>query len=241
VCTVTWIQDGDRYSLYCNRDELRTRKPSQPPHHHHGGGTRFLAPTDGEAGGTWIAVNEHGLSLCLLNDYRWTVEDRANALTSRGHLVRDLIQAADLEALGQLWSRADLHRFRPFNILVLTPRRDACLFSWNGEEATLGQDTVRPPLCSSSFDDLGAAKSRMNLLGDFSAKTEMEPRKRHLRFHQSHQPERGPYSVCMHRPDAVTVSFTLVEVDPAGVSMAYAPGAPCSTPLEHLVTLDRVS
>lgn len=241
MCTVTWIQDGDRYSLYCNRDELRTRQPSQPPHHHRSEGTRFLAPTDTEAGGTWIAVNEYGLSLCLLNDYRSTVDGSANAFTSRGHLVRDLIQAADSGALKQLWSQVELHRFRPFKILALTPRQNAFLFSWNGETPRLEQDAVRPPLCSSSFDDSGAVRSRTDLLDDFSAKPELEPRKRLLRFHQSHLPARGPYSVCMHRPDAVTVSFTLVEVDPLSVSMAYAHGAPCSAPLEHLATLDRVS
>jgi len=240
VCTVTWIQDGDRYSLFCNRDELRTRQPSLPPRNHQGNRTRFLAPTDGEAGGTWIAVNEYGLSLCLLNDYRSTPRNSTGDLTSRGHLVRDLVQATDFEALRQLWPRVDLQRFRPCKILALVPGQKACLYGWNGDKPSLEQENVRPPLCSSSFDDSGAARSRGELLEGFSVRQDLEPRKRHLRFHQSHLPEKGPYSVCMHRPDAVTVSFTLVEVDPAGVSMAYAHGAPCAAPLEHLMTLDRV-
>ena len=69
MCTVTWILDGDSYSLYFNRDELRTRQPALPPQRHQERGVRFLSPTDGDAGGTWIAVNEYGLSLGLLNDY----------------------------------------------------------------------------------------------------------------------------------------------------------------------------
>jgi hypothetical protein len=219
---------------------LRTRQPSLPPRHHQGNRIRFLAPTDGEAGGTWIAVNEYGLSLCLLNDYRSTAQSSTADFTSRGLLVRDLVQATDFETLRQLWPGVALQRFRPFKILALVPGQEARLYGWNGDRPSLEKENVKPPLCSSSFDDSGAARSRANLLEDFSVKPDLEPRKRHLRFHQSHLPEKGPYSVCMHRPDAVTVSFTLVEVDPAGVSMAYAHGAPCAAPLEHLVTLDRV-
>lgn len=241
MCTVTWIQDPDRYSLFCNRDELRSRRASQPPEKHASGGARYLAPTDGEAGGTWIAVNEHAVSLCLLNDYAAGLPDRHEDLTSRGLLVRDLIRAADLAKLGEIWSGIDLTGYRPFKLLALAPNESALLLSWNGTGPNLNHQTVKPPLCSSSFDDPGVARARSELLQELSTGTELEPRKRQLRFHQSHQPERGPYSVCMHRPDAVTVSFTLVEVDPQGVSMAYAHGSPCSTPLEHLAALDRVA
>lgn len=240
MCTVTWIQDGDRYSLYCNRDELRTRQPARPPRSHTIGGVHFLAPTDGEAGGTWIAANSYGLSLCLLNDYSSKVRNPADEFTSRGLLVSDLIQAPELAGLETRWSAIDLRHFRPFKILALAPEHNACLFSWDGTAPTVEQDTVRPPLCSSSFDDAGAARSRTALLEEFSAETDLEPRRRRLRFHQSHLPERGPYSVCMHRPDALTVSFTLVEVDAATLSMAYAHGPPCSAPFEHLTTLARV-
>ena len=119
MCTVTWIQDGDGYSLYFNRDELRTRQPSLPPRSHQEKGVRFLSPTDGDAGGTWIAVNEYGLSLGLLNDYSSRVPQPADHYTSRGQLVRDLAQARDLGALSRLWLEVDHERFRPFQLLAL--------------------------------------------------------------------------------------------------------------------------
>lgn len=240
MCTATWTQDDDRYSLFFNRDELRTRSPALPPSHQEKDGIEFVAPTDTQAGGTWIAVNVYGQSLCLLNDYRSTESKPTSALTSRGLLVADMARATDPEALRKLWMQVDYERFRPFKLLALAPGMPACLFGWNGSEPSLEQGAVEPPLCSSSFDDLGAARSRADLLGEFLDRTDLGSRKRQLRFHQSHLPERGPYSVCMHRPDAATVSLTLVDVDAASVSMAYAHGAPCSTPLEYLVALDRV-
>jgi hypothetical protein len=240
VCTVTWIQQPDRYSLFCNRDELRSRQAALPPAQQQTDGVRFLAPTDGDAGGTWIAVNEHGLSLCLLNDYSSKPPMRDDDFTSRGLLVRDLIRATHLHNLEKMWALVDPRDYRPFKLLALFPGEEARLLTWSGREAQVAPDPVAP-LCSSSFDEKGATRVRRDQLRDLGASTDLDPHKRRLRFHQSHLPERGPYSVCMHRPDAVTVSFTLVEVDAAGVSMAYAHGAPCSASLEHLSTLDRKS
>lgn len=239
MCTVTWFQDDERYGLYCNRDELRSRPEARPPRVQDSKGTPFLAPEDGLAGGTWIAANARGLSLCLLNDYSSMQPDAPTDPTSRGLLVRDLIRASGSGELESRWSSLELRSYRPFKILALEPSQAPFLLSWDGRVSRLDQEGVAPPLCSSSFDERGATRARSDLLEEMATKEGLEIRKRLFRFHQSHRPERGPYSVCMHRPDAVTVSFTVVDVDSDCVSMAYAHGAPCSAPLEHLVTLRR--
>ncbi len=69
MCTVSWRAARDGYDLFFNRDELHTRAPELPPALSERDGVRFLAPRDGDHGGTWLAVNEHGLTVCLLNDY----------------------------------------------------------------------------------------------------------------------------------------------------------------------------
>lgn len=46
----------------------------------------------------------------------------------------------------------------------------------------------------------------------------------HGRLHHSHRPERGPYSTCMHRENASTVSYTEVTVSWQAASMRYVPG-----------------
>src|SRR5436305_622975 len=46
-------------------------------------------------------------------------------------------------------------------------------------------------------------------------------------LHRSHLPERGPFSICMHRTNAATVSYTEVTVENRNVTMRYKPGPPC--------------
>ena len=51
---------------------------------------------------------------------------------------------------------------------------------------------------------------------------------RHRAYHRSHHPERGPYSPCMHRPDAKTVSYSEVTVSDEQVCFRYRPLSPCA-------------
>src|SRR5258707_15575033 len=67
MCTATWIRTRDGYELFFNRDELATRKPALPPAAREREGVRFLAPEDGDAGGTWIGVNERAIAVGLAN------------------------------------------------------------------------------------------------------------------------------------------------------------------------------
>ena len=46
-------------------------------------------------------------------------------------------------------------------------------------------------------------------------------------LHSSHIPDAGAFSVCVHRPDAATVSYTEVECGPRELRMSYLAGNPC--------------
>ncbi len=46
-------------------------------------------------------------------------------------------------------------------------------------------------------------------------------------LHQSHDPVPGPFSICVHRKDAATVSYTEVRCSGEGLSMSYRSGSPC--------------
>lgn len=52
-----------------NRDELHSRGTASPPTVRARDGVRVVAPIDADGGGTWIAANDHGLCVCLLNHY----------------------------------------------------------------------------------------------------------------------------------------------------------------------------
>ena len=60
------------------------------------------------------------------------------------------------------------------------------------------------------------------------------------RLHRSPAPHAGPFSTCMHRADAATVSYTDVAVPSRRAVMSYHAGAPCHTaagPVPHRTLL----
>src|SRR5687768_12141538 len=91
MCTVSWSHQDDGYHLLCNRDERHTRKPARPPRVHERSDVRFIAPIDGDHGGSWIGVNQFGLSLCLLNRYQDGEQSATGSNKSRGLLLAGLM------------------------------------------------------------------------------------------------------------------------------------------------------
>lgn len=226
MCTVSWFFDEDGFELFFNRDELRSRGAAAPPTTAEEGGTRYLAPTDADAGGTWLAVNELGTAVGLLNAHS-AAADAPTEAVSRGLLVRRLAgleRASDLAARLQ---RLDLERRRPFTVVAVTARGEVAVFDWDGQRLDARHPGQPPLLSSSSVDSAGAAAARRELLA--SLLDAADPRPARLELHRSHRPERGALSPCMHRGDARTVSFCHVRVSPHAVAMAYAPGPPCRT------------
>ena len=63
MCTVTWHFINDGYELFFNRDELRTRAVAEPPTKATTRGVDYLAPTDPDAGGTWMALSRRGITV----------------------------------------------------------------------------------------------------------------------------------------------------------------------------------
>ena len=148
MCTVSWIHQGSGYQLLCNRDERRTRRPASPPRLLTRHNVRFVAPIDGDFGGTWLAVNEFGLSLVLLNR-----APSSAAKLSRGLLLMNLIPSPTLSEIAEHITTTDLSDFAAFTLAAFQPSLPAALFHWDGRglTAVLGGDRY-VPLVSSSFD-----------------------------------------------------------------------------------------
>jgi len=51
--------------------------------------------------------------------------------------------------------------------------------------------------------------------------------KAQLNLHQSHYPQKGAYSICMHRDDATTVSLSHLFINQNQVIFNYHNGSPC--------------
>jgi hypothetical protein len=230
MCTMTWIRETAGYQVFFNRDERRTRKPAIPPAIRTKGSRRFIAPLDGDFGGSWIGVNDRGVSLCLLNAYAGSAEEcpePATGYTSRGLLLTGLIDARSAMEVSERLRTGDLERFRAFLLVAFVDDDAAVLSTWRAGRLTdeeLQGDHL--PLVSSSFDTVEVVESRRALFHE-STRLCTNNVERHLMYHESHRPERGAHSPCMHRPDAKTVSFSHIRVDRSRVCFDYSPHAPC--------------
>lgn len=222
MCTVSWIHADDGYQLFCNRDEKFTRKAASDPQVLCRDGVHFLAPIDGDSGGTWLATNEFGMTLCLLNG------TGLPGRRSRGLLVMDLASAKSLAEVHDRIRLRDLAQYAPFTLAVLVPAKPATVIEWDGQQKSvlpLGDACV--PLISSSFDPAQVTDRRREELASLAKRSGTLDTAALLIFHQSHLGNRGPYSPCMHRHDAETVSFSWLRVTDSEASFYYSAGAPC--------------
>jgi hypothetical protein len=204
-----------------------------PPKVHTVNDVSFIAPIDADAGGTWMGVNMFGVSVCLLNGFGHVNQQRTDYV-SRGALVMSLLDVSSGNVAQKKIAKMDLAEFRPFSLVVLDPQQPVLSWVWDGVDVRLGTD-ISGPLISSSFrlNDVAEHRQRLYQHLDIQQTKALES------FHRSHAPEAGPYSVCMHRDDAHTVSLSRVVVSQALVNFYYAPGPPCETEFHQPVSLPR--
>ena len=228
MCTVSWIHEDGGYQLLSNRDEKLTRRPAIPPRVRERGGIRFIAPADGDHGGTWIGTNEFGLSISLLNGATHSLRVPVESPRSRGLLLHDQINAASAAEVQELVWHADLSPFAPFTLLALEPGAPAAIAEWNGIEKTIvpyGEPFM--PLISSSVDSASAARMRRGEFERIAGAAGRVDASVLYSFHESHGAGPNAFSPCMHRPDARTVSFSWVRVNDSEIDFFYSPDAPC--------------
>ena len=221
MCTVSWTHHPGGYHLLCNRDEQRSRRPADAPAVHELSCIRFVSPTDTDHGGTWIAVNEHGIGLCLVNGRRW---EPPRGGRSRGFVIPELIWLRSIDDCSFALAQMDLTTFAPFTLLMLEPGQAAMVATWDGSTLAVDRDADRrAPLVSSAFDPEGVRRSRTRAYAQHASN---DPAALY-RFHASHGEAAGPYSPCMHRPDAETVSFSWAVVNRDEIRFLYLPASPC--------------
>jgi len=104
-----------------NRDESRMRGAELPPSVNCEGQFQWLGPRDVQSGGTWIAVNNHGVVACLLNGYLPEVKHppSVNVPRSRGGIVPWLMAQGSADAMREaLAATFDPRAFASFTVVV---------------------------------------------------------------------------------------------------------------------------
>lgn len=228
MCSVTFWPQGDRYLLAMNRDELLSRVAGLPPARSVVGSRIVVHPSE-PGGGTWISVNDRGVSIALVNWYE--IPTRAPEPTaSRGGVVwtlRDCLRSS--EALSRL-HQLPLSRMNPFRAVGVFPaERVVHEWRWNQRELTSRIHPWSPgQWLSSGYDEPAAQRIRAAAFESMRTDSDAGSTNWARRLHASHAPERGPFSTCMHRADAETVSYTEVEVQNHSLCMRYHNSCLCS-------------
>ena len=183
-------------------------------------------------------MNEFGVTAALLNRYDDAPTDPTAGTISRGSLVRSALAAKSARALIDAIHRRPLGPFQPFTVAAFDRRRAGWLADWNGQTLSEAETPAPGLVRTSSGKDQGEAERQRAAV--FAAMIADDPLSAEtlIRFHRGHQPERGPFSVCMHRDEAATRSLTLVRVSRRRAAMWYWHAAPCLAPL---VTKRRLS
>lgn len=252
MCTVTIVPmpgdpPGDKvtnWRMACSRDERHGRAPALVPQVREApSGMAYVMPIDPSSSGTWVAVNAAGLGLTLLN-YNPT-DPPTNRNTSRGGVIPMLAGCDGLDEAVAACAEVSRERMMPFRLVLCDGKQVA---AWRSTEAISSIQVEplgdRPRFFTSSGlgDYLVEGPRRKVFEGWFGDSTGVDGQslgEQQDALHRHRWPDRPELSICMSRPDARTVSYTVVEAGPQSVTMAYHPDRPDIDAADSVVTLKR--
>lgn len=227
MCSVTFWPTGRTYRLAMNRDEQLTRIAGLPPARFVTKGRIALHPSE-PGGGTWISVNDSGVSLALINWY--SITQRAPQPTvSRGEVVMTMRDVSRVEEASRMLAAMPLTQINPFRLIgVFSKHESVCEWRWNQQHLEeIVHEWSPQQWLSSGFDEPAAQRIRSDT---FSARRHDPDAGEAVwlrRLHGSHTPESGPFSTCMHRADAATVCYTEIKISDEQAVMSHHAGPLC--------------
>lgn len=228
MCTLSWQWHQNELNIVFSRDEQLSRAKAEPPRIERVAGTNVVAPTDPQGGGYWLSSNEHGLTLCLLNDYGSPQPEPGQTHTSRGQLVKQL-SALSTPALvrKQLISQHQAG-YAPCFLFAFWQQRAPILWHWNGK--TWAEHCPNAPFFSTSslFPNALPAFRRWLFMrnqiinhgwGEIAKHTQ-------LALHRQRLSALPWASIAMRRKTRATVSLTRITIGQQHTTMDYWPGDP---------------
>lgn len=227
MCTVSFIARKNGYALAMNRDEKLTRVPGLPPQLVTIRDQKILCPSE-PGGGAWIALNQAGATLALINWYSVTRRVRGDTV-SRGEVVKATSSTRRIEEAITALSHLPLERINPFRLIAVFPNiRQIFEWRWNLRRLACERHPWRAQQwISSGYDEPAAQRIRSATFRLACRQSSFGSIQWLRRQHRSHIPHRGPFSTCMHRDDAATVSYTEVSVLNGVGTLRYCSKAPC--------------
>jgi len=157
--------------------------------------------------------------------------DPKNEVVSRGEVVRALAGRSSADEIAHSVGKLPLRKLRPFRLIAIMPsEKSVAEWRWNLEWLIVRNHKWQPlHWFSSGFDERRAELERQRVCEEAHSRQSMRNLSWLRRLHRSHAPKRGPFSICMHRRDASTVSYSEVAVFEKRATMRYKAGPCCSS------------
>lgn len=234
MCTVIFIPTGDGCRLGTNRDELRTRAKGTFPAPRIVDGLPVLGPRESSSG-SWTCANAAAAAFALLN---WHPAQKASAKTkepqnavSRGTIVESAAGCRHSAAVETMFSKQPLPRIRPFRLLgIFNVDKTLREWLWDGKELSRRNFAWEPRLwASSSLDEKTAQQTRQAVFQSALSAKDFGSLHWLRSLHRTHLPEKGPFSICMHRKEASTLSYTETEINRSRIRVRHLNGPPCAS------------
>ena len=240
MCTLTVVTGSDTYRMAMNRDEKIARGAGVPPVMHEFDGTRAIYPNDGD-GGTWIAANECGIALALLNWNDIAPPGKTVKTRSRGRVIPALIDSRSLWDLHAVFSVSNFTGMLPFRLVGVFPsEREIWEWRWDSTHLEFQVHAWKSRhWFSSSLSDNRAESLRGLACRDAQRESDAGSVPWLRRLHASHGGGPGPFSLCVHREDVKTLSYSEVMVTPGHVQMSHFRGSPCTMTQIHTIEIKR--
>ena len=225
VCTLTWWNGPTGYEVFFNRDERKSRLPAIAPQIHSKSDCRFIAPIDGNAGGTWLASNETGLTVAILNFYEQevAVSPAKPQFRSRGQLMLELARRKSLEAVNSALVKDNLSQYQAFTLIAFSDQPNFAAWKWRWDGSTLLNPDKTPsiPVCSSSFLTKEVVQHRHELLKKMTLTSDADSETLARFHHEDDSGNPSAHTVLMNRPDAQTWSISRIHVGSTEIDYQY--------------------
>ena len=154
-------------------------------------------------------------------------------------MVRRGLAASTADEVEAALAGLPLPRTNPFRLIGVFPGQgDVVEWRWNLHALEQFTHPWRSTTwISSGYDEPGAQRSRGQAFHDALQAADAGTAAWLHRLHRAHGAGCGPYSHCMHRADAATVSYVAIGVWRRHATLRYAAGAPCEAELAPALRL----
>ncbi|MBO3699282.1 NRDE family protein [Roseivirga sp. E12] len=224
MCTVTFLPKGnDKYILTSNRDET-PKRAALAPEAYVVGDTTIYFPKDPLAGGTWIATDKSRFTICLLNGGFEKHSHTPPYRLSRGQMVLQFFEHADLHSFTQTFEFGGME---PFTLVVVESTSQKVFLNqlvWDGLELhskSLDADQTFIWSSSTLYPEPVRAE-RKSWFEQWTLNQQVFDQPTIMEFHKSGGKGDAWNDFVMNRNGVVqTVSITSIEKQDTGFNMIY--------------------